>query len=70
MLSAFLLSYFSQYVDYDFTSRMEAQLDSIARGEEMWTDTLDAFWEPFHQRVSEVGITFFNFMVLELVEFS
>ena len=30
VLSAFLQHYFTQYVDYDFTSDMEAQLDEVA----------------------------------------
>lgn len=30
VLSAFLQHYFTQYVDYDFTSHMEAQLDEVA----------------------------------------
>lgn len=32
VLSAFLQQYFAQYVDYSFTSDMEAQLDDIAGG--------------------------------------
>lgn len=32
VLSAFLQQYFTQYVDYSFTSDMEAQLDDIAGG--------------------------------------
>ncbi len=30
VLSAFLQQYFAQYVDYNFTSDMETQLDDIA----------------------------------------
>lgn len=30
MLTAFLTSYFAKYVDYGFTSRMEASLDRIS----------------------------------------
>ena len=30
VLSAFLQQYFSQYVDYEFTSDMESQLDDVA----------------------------------------
>lgn len=32
ILSAFLAHYFAPYVDYSFTSNMEAQLDAIAGG--------------------------------------
>ncbi|MGI9585423.1 MAG: type I DNA topoisomerase, partial [Acidimicrobiia bacterium] len=39
-----LEQYFSDYVDYDFTARMEADLDKIASGNEEMVPYLDAFY--------------------------
>ncbi len=40
LLTAFLTTYFPTYVDYGFTSEMEAQLDEIS-GTELWTSLFD-----------------------------
>jgi DNA topoisomerase-1 len=53
IVNHFLSSHFSQYVDYDFTARMEDELDSISRGEEDWLPLMKEFWKPFKQRVEE-----------------
>ncbi len=39
-----LEQYFSDFVDYEFTARMEADLDRIARGEQEMVPYLDAFY--------------------------
>ncbi len=39
-----LEQYFSDYVDYDFTARMEADLDRIASGDQEMVPYLDAFY--------------------------
>ena len=43
----FLTDHFSQYVDYDFTARLEDDLDSVSLGEKDWVPLLDNFWGPF-----------------------
>lgn len=55
VLSAFLCRYFATYVDPEFTSRMEDNLDEVSAGREGWKDLLEQFWEPFHGRVAELG---------------
>jgi DNA topoisomerase I len=47
IVSRFLTQYFTTYVDYDFTAKMEDSLDSVASGEEAWVPLLDKFWKPF-----------------------
>ncbi|HMK86617.1 MAG TPA: DNA topoisomerase I [Steroidobacteraceae bacterium] len=47
IVSRFLTQYFTTYVDYDFTAKMEDSLDAIASGEEAWVPLLDKFWKPF-----------------------
>jgi len=53
IVNNFLSSHFDQYVDYDFTAKMEDQLDSISRGEAGWLPLLKDFWKPFKHRVDE-----------------
>jgi DNA topoisomerase-1 len=47
VVSGFLTSHFTRYVDYDFTAHMEDELDQISRGECEWVPVLDEFWQPF-----------------------
>ncbi len=47
IVSRFLTQYFTTYVDYDFTAKMEDSLDSVASGEEAWVPLLEKFWKPF-----------------------
>ncbi len=47
VVAKFLSEYFEQYVDYDFTARLEDELDAIARGEQEWLPVLQDFWKPF-----------------------
>lgn len=53
IVTAFLLNYFHQYVEYDFTARLEEQLDEISSGELFWKDVLTQFWTSFHQATDE-----------------
>jgi DNA topoisomerase-1 len=52
-VARFLEQHFRPYVDYEFTARMEDELDAISRGEEDWIPPLKEFWEPFIRRVRE-----------------
>lgn len=52
VVNRFLTEYFSQYVDYEFTARMEDSLDAISRGEREWVPLLEEFWRPFNDLVS------------------
>ncbi|MDE2295234.1 MAG: DNA topoisomerase I [Gammaproteobacteria bacterium] len=57
IVSRFLTLYFTTYVDYDFTARMEDSLDAIASGEQEWVPLLDRFWKPFIERVRHTEAT-------------
>ena len=52
-VSKFLSGHFTQYVDYDFTARMEDELDAVSRGEEEWVPLMERFWTPFKQLVED-----------------
>ncbi|MDA0678698.1 MAG: DNA topoisomerase I [Proteobacteria bacterium] len=47
----FLTEHFAQYVDYDFTARLEDDLDAISLGEKDLVPLLENFWLPFHELV-------------------
>ena len=49
----FLSSHFMQYVDYDFTAKLEDELDSVAAGEAAWVPLLERFWKPFKATIDE-----------------
>ena len=49
----FLSGHFAQYVDYDFTARLEDELDAVSRGEEDWIPLLEKFWKPFKATVDD-----------------
>ena len=49
VVNRFLTQFFSQYVDYEFTARMEDELDAVSRGEREWVPLLEEFWKPFSE---------------------
>src|SRR5262249_46232042 len=51
---AFLESFFSRYVAYDFTADLEEQLDLVSNNELEWHDLLRQFWRDFTAAVGEV----------------
>ena len=53
LVTAFLQSFFSRYIEYDFTADLEESLDKISNGELKWKDVLRAFWEQFNASIAE-----------------
>jgi len=45
--------HFSNIVDYDFTARMEEQLDEVAEGKLKWQPVIKEFYEPFAKIVKQ-----------------
>lgn len=52
-VSHFLSSHFTRYVDYDFTAKLEDELDAVSRGEEEWIPLMQKFWGPFKELVEQ-----------------
>jgi DNA topoisomerase-1 len=52
-VAKFLTGHFAQYVDYDFTAKLEDELDAVSRGEEAWIPLLEKFWKPFKATVAD-----------------
>ncbi len=53
IVNGFLTEHFTQYVDYDFTARLEDDLDLVSLGEKDWVPVLEEFWKPFHKLCEE-----------------
>ena len=53
LVTAFLTSFFSRYVDTGFTAALEEQLDEIAEGTMRWREVLRAFWADFSEAVAQ-----------------
>ncbi len=51
IVNGFLTEHFRQYVDYDFTARLEDDLDAISLGEMDLIPLLERFWKPFNELV-------------------
>ncbi len=51
IVNNFLTSHFTDYVDYEFTARLEDDLDAISRGEKQWVPLMRDFWAPFNKRI-------------------
>jgi len=51
---AFLESFFTRYVEYDFTAGLEEKLDEISAGQIDWRAVLAEFWEQFVGAVNEI----------------
>jgi DNA topoisomerase-1 len=53
IVNKFLTEHFAQYVDYNFTARLEDQLDEIASGHREWLPVMQAFWDGFSKQIAE-----------------
>ena len=53
IVNKFLTEHFTGYVDYDFTAKLEDELDAVSRGEKEWLPLMREFWKPFSERVKK-----------------
>jgi DNA topoisomerase-1 len=51
---AFLESFFTRYVEYDFTASLEEKLDEISAGKMDWRAVLAEFWQQFSASVNDI----------------
>jgi len=51
----FLLEYFPDIFDYQFTAHMEDDLDEIANGKKEWVPVIREFFEPFNTKLTSVS---------------
>lgn len=48
VVNDFLMEYFPDVMDYNFTANVEKEFDAVAEGEMVWTKAIDKFYKLFH----------------------
>lgn len=55
IVTAFLVNYFKKYVEYDFTAKLEEQLDEISAGDIAYKEVLSDFWRNFSDAIGKTS---------------
>ena len=55
LVVTFLNSFFSRYVEYDFTAKLEDQLDAVSDGKLDWKQLLSQFWQDFKAAIDSTS---------------
>ncbi len=55
VVNDFLMEYFPEVMDYNFTANVEKEFDAVAAGEMVWTKAIDKFYRVFHPIVEATG---------------
>ena len=55
VVTDFLMEYFPEIMDYNFTSGVEKEFDEVAAGEKSWTDMISRFYKAFHPLVEKTS---------------
>ena len=53
IVNKFLTEHFAHWVDYEFTAKMEDELDDISNGKQEWIPVLERFWKDFSAQLGE-----------------
>jgi len=54
VVNKFLVQYFHNIIDYNFTASVEKEFDEISRGHKKWNEMIDKFYGPFHFHIKEI----------------
>ncbi|PHS72949.1 MAG: DNA topoisomerase I [Cycloclasticus sp.] len=57
IVNKFLTQHFTNYVDYDFTAKLEDDLDAVSRGEKNWLPLMKQFWKPFKELIDDKEVS-------------
>ena len=57
VVNDFLLEYFPQIMDFNFTASVEKEFDEVAEGAVQWTDMMERFYKHFHPLVEQTLAT-------------
>ncbi|MDR0400795.1 MAG: type I DNA topoisomerase [Treponema sp.] len=61
LINDVLVESFPHYIDTAFTANMENKLDEVEESAVKWPDMIREFWDPFKDRLDEVGKTLESF---------
>jgi DNA topoisomerase-1 len=53
LVNTFLMQYFVNILDYNFTASVEEEFDEIAEGKLVWNKMIHDFYYPFHAQIEE-----------------
>ncbi len=53
LVNSFLVKYFSDILDYNFTAKVEKEFDEIAEGKKQWNKIIKDFYGGFHEKVED-----------------
>ena len=53
LVTQFLMEYFKNIMDYNFTAKVEKEFDEIANGMKEWNEMIREFYGPFHDKVED-----------------
>lgn len=53
LVNRFLMQYFVNIIDYQFTATVEKDFDEIAQGNIVWNKMIEEFYGPFHKQIQE-----------------
>jgi DNA topoisomerase-1 len=53
VVTKFLTEHFAHWVDYEFTAKLENELDDISNGKEEWVPVLARFWKDLSAQIGE-----------------
>ena len=54
VVTDFLVTHFSEIMDYSFTASVETEFDEIAEGKKVWNQMIASFYAGFHTKVEDV----------------
>ena len=55
VVNDFLMEYFPDILDYNFTANVEQKFDQIAEGQSKWNDVISTFYALFHPEVEKIS---------------
>ena len=53
LVNRFLLQFFEDILDYNFTASVEKEFDEIAEGKKAWNKMIKSFYGPFHTKIED-----------------
>ncbi len=57
LVNTFLMQYFENILDYNFTATVEEEFDQIAQGKTVWNKMIHDFYFPFHKQIENTQET-------------
>ena len=53
LVNKFLVKYFENIINYNFTANIEREFDEIAEGQKVWNEVIKEFYSPFHSQIED-----------------